>query len=94
MPDCRTVVQVLLRSLEWPRAKSLPAEHGLCVYCVWFVKAMNQGIKFDFRYKTVLLALLALISLLIVIRLMRGDGTVEQDFKGHDTVPDTFRVLF
>jgi hypothetical protein len=54
---------------------------------------MNQRIKIDFRYNTVLLVLLALISLLIVIRFMRGDGTVEQDFKEHDTVPDTFRVL-
>jgi len=93
MPDCRTVVQVLLNILGWPRAGSLPADNGLCVYCVWFVKAMNQGIKFNLRHSTVLLALLAMISLLIVIRLMRGDGTVEQDFKGHDTVPDTFRVL-
>jgi hypothetical protein len=54
---------------------------------------MNQRIKSNLRHNTVLLTLLALISLLIVIRFMRGDATVEQDFKGHDTVPDTFRVL-
>jgi hypothetical protein len=93
MPDCLTVVQVLLNALGWPRAGSLPADNGSCGYCVWLVKAMNQGIKSNLRHSTVLLALLVLISLLIVIRLMRGDGTVEQDFKGYDTVPDTFRVL-
>jgi len=54
---------------------------------------MNQRIKFNLRHNTLLLALLALISLLIVIHLMRGDGTVEQDFKEHNIVPDTFRVL-
>jgi len=87
------VVQVLLKILEWPRAGSLPADNGSCLYCLLFAKAMNQRIKFNLRHNTLLLALLALISLLIVIRLMRGDGTVEQDFKEHNIVPDTFRVL-
>jgi len=59
---------------------------------------MNQRLEFDFRHNTILLVLVALISLLIVIRFMRGAKMVERDFMVrvpysatiHDVLDKTF----